>query len=140
MRKSEIVTTLLTISSIITMMLVLSSCIQDTVQLSATTEPIDTSLAQNQQEKPTTQPIFPKTVTVEIKEYKFKPEEIIVNRGDTIEWINQDGARHSILLDGEIQSPDLKQLQRWNTTIMQPGTHHYRCGIHPSMTGVIVVN
>ncbi|MBI4738343.1 cupredoxin domain-containing protein [Candidatus Woesearchaeota archaeon] len=85
------------------------------------------------------QPVFPKTVAVDIRDFRFDPDELVINRGDAVSWTNQDGAAHTILINGGVESPALREFDVWNNTFTQPGTYHYRCGIHPSMVGTIVV-
>ncbi len=43
-----------------------------------------------------TEKITPKVHTVEIKQMKFQPAELIVQKGDTVVWINNDIVAHSL--------------------------------------------
>ncbi len=78
------------------------------------------------------------SVKVEIKNYKFGPEEVNVQPGQSVEWENLDGASHTILIDGK-ESPRLGRGADYSQVFSKPGVHKYQCGLHPSMKGVINV-
>lgn len=125
------------ISMLLWLVLVFSACAKQE-PLSAASAPGASQQAVVENPTPA-KPVFPKTLAVEIRDFRFSPDEISVNRGDTVSWINQDSATHSVLIEGEIESPALRKFDTWNHTFAQPGTYNYRCGIHPSMVGTIVV-
>ena len=70
--------------------------------------------------------------TVEIKGFAFIPENITVQRGTTVTWINRDSAPHTATGEG-FDSGSLGQGQMFRATFDQAGTFEYRCTIHPSM-------
>ena len=43
-----------------------------------------------------TEKIIPKVHIVEIKQMKFQPAELIVQKGDTVVWINNDIVAHDV--------------------------------------------
>ena len=84
------------------------------------------------------------THIVEIRQMKFVPEEIEVETGDSIRWINKDLVTHNISpIPGEDStasgtvwtSPDLKAGERFTMKIKTAGT--YQCTLHPVMKGRI---
>ena len=78
--------------------------------------------------------------TVTIADFEFGAGPLEVPAGTTVEWINNDAVGHSIVAeDGSFQSPDIASGQRFSFTFTEPGTYDYRCGIHPTMRGTIVV-
>ncbi len=78
---------------------------------------------------------------VEIAGFEFGPAEATVAVGTEVVWTNNDGMAHSIEFDGgEFEtSPDLAQGDTFSVTFTEPGTYSYKCGIHPRMSGTIVV-
>jgi amicyanin len=82
-------------------------------------------------------------VAVEIAGFKFNNgEPVTVAVGTEVVWTNNDSMDHSVEFDaasGIPTSPDLAQGDTYSFTFTQPGTYEYICGIHPRMTGTIVV-
>ena len=78
---------------------------------------------------------------IEIAGFEFGPAEATVAVGTEVVWTNNDGMAHSIEFDGgEFEtSPDLAQGDTFSVTFTEPGTYSYKCGIHPRMSGTIVV-
>jgi plastocyanin len=78
---------------------------------------------------------------VEISNFAFMPPEIIINKGDTVVWINQDSAPHTIKSDvgNEINSGTLSNGQKYSHTFGSSGIFGYHCSIHASMKGKVVV-
>lgn len=82
------------------------------------------------------EPISPNTIV--IKNFSFNPTPMTVKTGDTVTWINQDSASHDIKI-GDITSPKFQQGGQFQYTFNTAGTFNYSCGIHPTMTGIIIV-
>ena len=76
--------------------------------------------------------------TINIKNFSFNPNTITIKKGTTVTWINQDSTIHTVKSD-TFNSPDLNQGDKFQFTFNNAGTFNYSCGIHPSMTGKIVV-
>ena len=75
-----------------------------------------------------------------IKDFAFSPKPITVKVGAAVTWTNQDGTTHSVKSDdGSFVSQDLEQDQTFTATFAKAGTFAYACGIHPFMTGTVVV-
>lgn len=83
------------------------------------------------------------TQVVIIKDYKFIPEEITIQRGRTIRWENQEKRQyHSVWFEalGEEEPEDyLFPEDVYEREFDEPGSYPYRCGPHPEMTGIIRV-
>lgn len=75
----------------------------------------------------------------------FRPDNIIVKRGDTVKWVNTGVGPHlvkSILVDiGErgISSPLLKDGQSWGRRFYRPGVYYYMAISGKAMYGKITV-
>ena len=69
------------------------------------------------------------------------PATLTVPAGSTVTWINQDDVPHNIVSsEGKIlKSPILDTDQKFSYTFTTPGTYSYYCGIHPKMTGKVIV-
>ncbi len=81
-----------------------------------------------------------KTQTVNIKDFAFNPQSITVKVGATVTWENNDTVSHNIVADDKtFDTGMLKPGEKASYTFTKPGTYTYKCGIHPSMTGTIVV-
>ncbi len=80
--------------------------------------------------------------TIQVKDYAFSPRSAAVKAGTTVTWTFADDAEHNVEPVGasELQkSPDLQGGGTYTFTLSRPGTVEYRCGIHNSMTGSVVV-
>ena len=77
------------------------------------------------------------TVVTE-KELAFTPAEITVKVGDTVTFTNADSVPHNVKIDGQVLATHGPgESVTWKATTA--GTFPYSCGIHPSMTGTVVV-
>jgi plastocyanin len=79
-----------------------------------------------------------KTATVEMKEFLFQPASVEIAVGGTVTWTNADPATHTVKGQGW-GSGDLAQGATFSNTFATAGTFAYSCGIHPSMTGEVIV-
>jgi plastocyanin len=78
--------------------------------------------------------------SVSIANNTFEPGTLEVAAGTEVTWENQDGIAHRIASeDGSFDSEDLNQGDTFSATFDEAGDYPYICGIHPSMTGTIVV-
>jgi amicyanin len=78
------------------------------------------------------------TVQVQIKDYKFQPAQVTVQKGGTVAWSNMDAAAHDVDFKG-LKSPLLKKGETYSKIFDTAGTYDYVCGIHPSMKGTVKV-
>jgi plastocyanin len=70
----------------------------------------------------------------------FDPASATVAVGDEVTWTNTDGITHTATAtDGAWDSGGISAGGEFTFTAEAPGTYPYRCTIHPSMTGELVV-
>jgi plastocyanin len=80
-------------------------------------------------------------VTVEIRDFAFWPRDTVVAVGTVVRWANLDEAPHQIAMTGG---------QPGSSSLIEPGKDHvftfkergqfiYRCCVHPTMLGVVMV-
>ena len=89
-------------------------------------------------------PPAPGGPTVTIDNFAFAPKTISVQAGATVTWINRDVAVHDIKFgSGGIATSPLLMTNTtkasYSHTFRAAGTYSYICGIHPYMTGTVVV-
>lgn len=81
-----------------------------------------------------------KTVFVSIKGFKFSPQDMTVNVGDTVVWTNEDSAPHTVeSSDGTLRSDQLSNRDTYSHTFTKVEKLDYKCGIHSSMHGSVTV-
>lgn len=78
---------------------------------------------------------------VKIDNFSFAPTTLTVPVGTTVTWTNQDDVPHNIVsTEGKtLKSPVMDTDQKFSFTFTKAGTYSYFCGIHPKMTGKVVV-
>ena len=82
---------------------------------------------------------IPKIYTVEIKQMKFQPAELVVQKGDTVVWINNDIVAHDITEESrKAWTSSLMPVgQSWSLVVTQ--STDYYCSIHVVMKGKLRV-
>src|SRR5678815_4741379 len=77
-----------------------------------------------------TEKTIPKVHTVEIKQMKFQPAELVVQKGDTVVWINNDIVPHDVTEESSKAwtSSLLPVGQSWSLVVNQ--SSDYYCSIH----------
>ena len=83
----------------------------------------------------------PPAVTVKIDNFAFDSQTVTVARGQTVTWVNDDDAPHTVVAeDGKsFRSKTLDTGDSFSFTFMSAGTYGYFCSVHPHMTGKVVV-
>jgi plastocyanin len=79
---------------------------------------------------------------VDIKNFSFKPQSVTVKAGTAVTWTMQDsGTTHTVTAnDGSFDSKELSSVGKtFSFTFAKAGTFTYKCSIHNSMTGTVVV-
>ncbi|MHB1485645.1 MAG: cupredoxin domain-containing protein [Saccharofermentanales bacterium] len=74
-----------------------------------------------------------------IQSFTFNPSSLTVNAGTTVIWENQDSASHNIVI-GSFTSPTFGSGGTYSRIFNTAGIYNYSCGLHPYMTGTIIVN
>ena len=81
------------------------------------------------------------THDVVIDNFSFAPTTTTVTAGSTITWTNHDDVPHNIVsTDRLFKSPVLDTDGQFSHRFDTAGTYKYFCGLHPKMTGQVVVN
>jgi plastocyanin len=78
------------------------------------------------------------TVKVSIANFAFDPASVTIKAGDAVEWTNNDSATHTVVGSGW-ESGSLGNGATFSHTFTEKGTFDYKCSIHPSMKGTVVV-
>lgn len=80
------------------------------------------------------------TETVTIDNFSFKPNVITVKPGTHIVFKNQDDLPHTVVIpDMQMKSSMLDTDGTYDADFEKPGDYKYFCGIHPMMTGEVIV-
>ena len=61
-----------------------------------------------------------------------------MKKGTTVKWTNLDTAAHTATGDN-FDSGNLKLGESWSYTFNEVGEFDYRCALHPTMKGKLVV-
>jgi plastocyanin len=77
---------------------------------------------------------------VTIDNFTFAPPDLTIAVGTTVKWINRDDIPHTVVeSDTRFRSRALDTDDTFAYTFANPGTFAYFCGLHPHMTGKIIV-
>ncbi len=87
---------------------------------------------------------FVRAEVVEVSVYKmrFTPEQITINQGDSIRWVNKEKRQyHSVWFEalGEEEGDYFFPEESVERVFNDVGQFPYRCGPHPEMTGTVNV-
>jgi plastocyanin len=78
--------------------------------------------------------------SVNIDNFTFGPNQLNITAGTTVRWTNKDDIPHNIVADDKsFKSKVLDTDDSFTYTFTTPGTYKYFCGLHPKMTGTVVV-
>ena len=77
---------------------------------------------------------------VKIDNFSFGPQTLTVPAGTTVTWTNRDDIPHSVVSsEGAFKSRAMDTDDKYSFTFAKAGTYSYFCGLHPKMTGKVVV-
>ncbi len=77
---------------------------------------------------------------VEIVEFTYDPDPVVVQAGGKVTWQNEDTAPHTATADdGSFDTGTLEQGKLKSESFKDPGTFTYFCEIHPTMKGTVEV-
>ena len=77
---------------------------------------------------------------VAIDNFTFGPQELHVQVGTTVTWVNRDDIPHTVTSTTlAFRSKALDTNDKFSFTFTTPGSYKYFCSLHPHMTGTIVV-
>ena len=77
---------------------------------------------------------------VKIDNFVFNPAELTIAVGTTVKFVNHDDIPHSVVDKNKaFRSKALDTDDSFTFTFANAGTYDYFCGLHPHMTGKIIV-
>jgi len=77
---------------------------------------------------------------ISIANFAFAPAILTVATGETVTWVNEDGAPHGLAYkDGARGVDPLLPGTSFSRTFDKPGTYEFICSVHPYMSGRVVV-
>jgi plastocyanin len=79
-----------------------------------------------------------KTVTIDMKNVAFNPQNVTVKVGTTVKWVNQDSIPHNVS-GGPLHSPTFGNGGSYTFKATKAGKISYVCTIHPGMTATLNV-
>ena len=82
----------------------------------------------------------PATHTVTIDASTYDPEELTVNAGDTVIWVNKDLVAHTATSQaGRFDSGAIMPGKSWKYKVNRTGDFAYTCTYHPTMKATLRV-
>lgn len=95
--------------------------------------------AVNNDKQPTVDKKGPAKHVVTIYQMKFTPANLVVEKGDTVVWVNKDFVVHDVTDEKNKSwtSGPLKQGESWSKAITKD--EQYYCSIHVVMKGTVKV-
>jgi plastocyanin len=77
---------------------------------------------------------------VEIVDFSYKPADLTVAKGTTVEFTNEDSTAHTATAKGgAFDSGTIQPGKSSQVTLDQTGTFTYTCSFHPFMKGTVTV-
>jgi plastocyanin len=81
-----------------------------------------------------------KSEKVQIVEFSYEPEPVVVQAGGKVIWQNKDTAPHTATADdGSFDTGTIDKGKIGSATFKESGTFTYHCEIHPTMHGTVEV-
>ena len=82
----------------------------------------------------------PRSHTVTIEGNAFRPDDLTVDRGDTVVWVNRDFYPHTATdTEGHFDSGVIPANESWTLTVEAAGELRYKCTFHPAMKATLRV-
>jgi plastocyanin len=79
-------------------------------------------------------------VRVGIVDRAYQPTALTVGLGQTVTWTNESFGPHTVTsVDGLFDSGKLNPTNTFSVTFSKAGTYDYKCTIHPTMQGSVLV-
>ena len=77
---------------------------------------------------------------VEIDNFTFKPQRLVIYKGTRVHWINKDDVPHTATSnDKKFDSKAMDTDESFTFQFDDTGLFKYFCAVHPHMTGEILV-
>lgn len=81
-----------------------------------------------------------KSEKVQIVEFTYEPDPVVVQVGGKVIWQNEDTAPHTATADdGSFDTGTIEKGKLGSATFKEAGTFTYHCEIHPTMHGTVEV-
>jgi plastocyanin len=81
-----------------------------------------------------------KSEKVQIVEFTYEPDPVVVQAGGKVIWQNEDTAPHTATADdGSFDTGIIEKGKLGSATFKEPGTFTYFCEVHPTMHGTVEV-
>jgi plastocyanin len=81
-----------------------------------------------------------KAEKVQIVEFSYEPDPVVVQAGGKVTWQNEDTAPHTATADdGSFDTGTIDKGKTGSATFKEAGTFTYICEIHPTMHGTVEV-
>jgi plastocyanin len=81
-----------------------------------------------------------KAEKVQIVEFSYEPDPVVVQVGGKVTWQNEDSAPHTATADdGSFDTGTIEEGKLGSATFKEAGTFTYHCEIHPTMHGTVEV-
>jgi plastocyanin len=81
-----------------------------------------------------------KSEKVQIVEFSYEPDPVVVQTGGKVIWQNEDTAPHTATADdGSFDTGTIEKGKIGSATFKEVGTFTYFCEIHPTMHGTVEV-
>jgi len=81
-----------------------------------------------------------KSEKVDIVEFTYQPDPVVVQVGGKVIWQNEDAAPHTATADdGSFDTGTIEKGKIGSATFKEAGTFTYFCEIHPTMHGTVEV-
>ena len=80
--------------------------------------------------------------TVLIKEFNYSPNSLSIKRGDSVKFVNEDSAPHTVTPYRDAHFKPVDKLGKGESATVKfenLGQQKYYCDIHPMMEGVVLV-
>jgi plastocyanin len=80
--------------------------------------------------------------TVTIESFRYSPAKITIKRGESITFVNNDAAPHTVSPEKEGDFNSTGRLLQGDAKVVEfdkPGEFNYYCNFHPSMKGEVKV-
>lgn len=81
-------------------------------------------------------------IRVNIQNFQYAPNSVTAKKGDVVIFTNMDNSTHTVTaLNLQFDSNNIRTGEQWTLTTanLAAGTYEYRCTLHPSMRGTLVI-
>jgi plastocyanin len=84
------------------------------------------------------EPVATTEVTM-VKSYRFDPEAVEIQAGQSVTWTNDDNFTHTVKVDGQ-EDHKVDRGESVSIAFDTPGSYHYVCTLHSQdMEGEVIV-